>query len=43
MATLKGKFGVFFWTEEPGVLKSTASQSRTQIKQLSMHAHVQMI
>ena len=41
-ATLKGKFG-FFWTEEPGVLKSTASQSWTLMKLLSMCAHVQMI
>ena len=41
-ATLKGKFG-FLWTEEPGGLKSIASQSRTLMKQLGMHAHIQMI
>ena len=26
------------WTEEPGGLQSMGSQSRTQLKQLSMHA-----
>ena len=27
------------WTEEPGGLKSKLSQSQTQLKQLSTHAH----
>ena len=27
------------WTEEPGGLWSTGSQSQTQLKQLSMHTH----
>ena len=29
------------WTEEPGGLQFTESQSWTQLKQLSMHAHTQ--
>ena len=28
------------WTEKPGGLQSTASQSRTRLKQLSTHAHI---
>ena len=27
------------WTEEPGGLESMGSQSRTQLKQMSMHSH----
>ena len=27
------------WTEEPGGLRSMASQSQTQLKRLSTHAH----
>ena len=27
------------WTEEPGRLQPTGSQSRTRLKGLSMHAH----
>ena len=30
------------WTEEPGGLQSTGSQSPAGLKQLSMHAHTQV-
>jgi len=31
------------WTEEPGMLQSIESQSRTQLKRLSMHAQNNII
>ena len=30
------------WTEEPGGLLSTGSQSRTRLKRLSMHMHARV-
>ena len=31
------------WTEEPGGLQSTGSQSRTRLKQLNTHTHTENV